>query len=207
MMINLKPNAYQSVKHWLNYFFRDLNLYSFPPSISCKLKTLKKCTPIWCPVLWNSFMVTWNSKHIDTALSNFIKSGITQSIVLSSSLGDGAKNLESPPLHSTEIPYPHSWHPETFWHDPQSLPTLQGPCWKISVKKFQLVGLLSWELGSLYSACMCVHIYRYRDIETDMTLDVGQLFDLGFQKEERGMASFSSLSVIILTRIFFANTL
>lgn len=140
MMINLKPNAYQSVKHWLNYFFRDLNLYSFPPSISYKLKTLKKCTPIWCPVLWNSLMVTWNNKHIDTTLSNFIKSGITRSIVLSSSLGDGAKNLESPPLHSTEAPIHIAGiqRPSDMTHSPSQLyKVLAG---RYQWKNFSLLG-------------------------------------------------------------------
>lgn len=42
-------------------------------------------------MLWDSFKVTWTSKHIDTAPSYFIKSGITQSIILSSCFNEGTE--------------------------------------------------------------------------------------------------------------------
>lgn len=155
-------------------------------------------------MLWDSFKVT--CKHIDTALNNFIESGITQSIVFHLPLMIGREKLDSPSLHSKEVLYPLSWHPEIFWQDPECLPGLQGPCWKTSVETLQLDELWSWELGSLYSTYMCVGIYKL-DIDIDMILEIGQLFNLRIQKQKRCIASFFLLNVIILTRIFSANTL
>lgn len=147
-------------------------------------------------MLCDSFKVAWSSKYIETTLSNFIKSGTTQSIVLSPSFNDGTEKTLAARLcipQRSPIPTAGIRRFSDLTHSPSQVSRVLAK--RHQWKHFSSISL--W-IGSrvVCTQPICTYLQRYR---YRCDLGCGRLFDLWVQKKG-SMASFPLVRVIILTR-------